>query len=76
MKDATVRKNEIVYFGSFIKDKAVYALEEEKGERSHLAVKSVFPEAHYQRGGCDSSFCAHKDKIYFIPFNESSEVQC
>ena len=76
LRDATVVKNKIVYFGSWNVDKATYVLEEEKGEPRNLEVKSRFTPIDYTRGGWNSSFCTYKEKIYFFPKNKDSEVQC
>ena len=57
LRDATVVKNKIVYFGSR-SEKATYVLE--KGEEEgKLEVRSRFKGIDYERGDYRSSFCTY-----------------
>ena len=77
-RDESVVKNKIVYFGSHYKDKATYVLEQgEKGEWGNIEVRSRFAGIDYTRGAfSNSSFCTYKEKIFFFPVDEYSEVWC
>ena len=59
LRDATVVKNKIVYFGSW-RDKATYALKQKKSQPGNLELKSRFEEIDYIRGNpFNSSFCTY-----------------
>ena len=73
-RDATVVKNEIVYFGSHER-KETCILDAPKGSKN-LRVKTRFDGIEYVRGYRDSSFCVCQEKIFFFPASEENEVMC
>lgn len=65
LRDATVLRNQIVYFGEY-RETDTYVLQK-KENQNELEVDNKLAGMGYMRGSSNSSFCIYKDKIYYFP---------
>ena len=72
-RDATVVREEIIYFGSN-NGKETYVLKQGEGTNSKLKLCYKWEGVEYQRGSTDSSFCVYNEMIYYFPTSKYREV--